>query len=36
MGRFLSNGALLGGTLMMFAVPRPWPYSLELRRRIRA
>jgi len=36
MGRFLSNAALLGGTLMMFAVPRPWPYSLELRRRIRA
>jgi len=36
MGRFLSNAALLGGTLMMFAVPRPWPYSVELRRRIRA
>lgn len=34
MGRFLSNGALLGGTLMMFAVPRPWPYSLELRRQL--
>ncbi len=36
MGRFLSNAALLGGTLMMFGVPRPWPYGLELRRRIRA
>jgi putative oxidoreductase len=36
MGRFLSNAALLGGTFMMFAVPRPWPYSVELRRRIRA
>jgi putative oxidoreductase len=33
MGHFLSNAALLGGTLMMFALPRPWPYSLELRRR---
>ena len=35
MGRFLSNAALLGGTLMMFAVPKPWPYSLDLRSRIR-
>jgi hypothetical protein len=23
MGRFLSNAALLGGTLMMFAIPQP-------------
>jgi putative oxidoreductase len=36
MGSFLSNAALLGGTLMMFGVPRPWPYILELRRRVRA
>jgi uncharacterized membrane protein YphA (DoxX/SURF4 family) len=35
MGHFLSNTALLGGTLMMFALPSPWPYSLELRRRVR-
>ena len=35
-GHFLSNAALLGATLMMFVIPRPWPYSLELRRRIRA
>ena len=39
-GYFLFNGANhflmnAGGTPMMFAVPRPWPYSLELRRRIR-
>jgi len=25
-----------GGTFVMFAVPRPWPYSVELQRRIRA
>ena len=36
MGHFLSNMALLGGTLMMVAIPTPWPYSLELRRPIRA
>lgn len=36
MGHFLSNAALLGGTLMMFALPRPWPYSLDLGRRVRA
>jgi uncharacterized membrane protein YphA (DoxX/SURF4 family) len=36
MGRFLSNAALLGGTLMMFAIARPWPYSLGLRHRVRA
>jgi putative oxidoreductase len=34
MGHLLSNTALLGGTLMMFALPRPWPYSLDLRRRM--
>lgn len=34
-GRFLSNAALLGGTLMMFALPRPWPYRLELRNRVK-
>jgi uncharacterized membrane protein YphA (DoxX/SURF4 family) len=33
MGHLLSNTALLGGTLM-FALPRPWPYSLDLRRRM--
>jgi putative oxidoreductase len=35
MGHFLSNAALLGGALMMFALPRPWPYSLELRNRVK-
>jgi putative oxidoreductase len=33
MGHFMKNMALFGGSLMMFAVPRPWPYSLEQRRR---
>ena len=31
MGQFINvqkNVALLGAALMMFAVPRPWPYSL--------
>src|ERR1044071_7722850 len=36
MGNFLKNVALLGGTLMLLAIPRPWPYSLESRRRIAA
>jgi len=36
LGHFLSNAALLGGTLMMFAIPQPWPYSLRLGRRTRA
>ena len=35
MGHFLSNVALFGGTLMMFAIPQPWPYSVDLRRRAR-
>jgi len=35
MGHFLSNAALLGGTLMMFAIPQPWPHSITLRRRAR-
>jgi putative oxidoreductase len=34
MGNFMKNMALLGGVLMMMGVPRPWPYSLERRRRI--
>jgi hypothetical protein len=25
--------ALFGASLMMLAVPRPWPYSVEQRRR---
>lgn len=25
---FLKNGALLGATLMLFALPQPWPVSL--------
>lgn len=33
---FMKNVALLGGVLMMSGVPRPWPYSLERRRRIAA
>jgi len=35
MGHFLKNMALLGGTLMFTAVPRPWPYSIDERRLIR-
>jgi putative oxidoreductase len=36
MGNFMKNAALMGGALMLFGVPTPWPYSLEsrLRRRI--
>jgi uncharacterized membrane protein YphA (DoxX/SURF4 family) len=36
LANFAKNLALLGGTLMMVGVPRPWPYSLEQRRRITA
>ena len=32
MGHFMKNMALLGGTLMFSAVPRPWPASIEERR----
>lgn len=32
MAHFMKNMALLGGVMMMAAVPRPWPYSLERRR----
>ena len=35
MGHFLKNAALLGGTLMMFTIPQPWPHSITLRRRAR-
>jgi uncharacterized membrane protein YphA (DoxX/SURF4 family) len=31
---FGKNVALLGGTLLMLGVPRPWPYSFERRRPI--
>jgi uncharacterized membrane protein YphA (DoxX/SURF4 family) len=31
---FTKNMALLGGVLMLLGVPRPWPYSVESRRRI--
>lgn len=34
MANFTKNLALLGGALVMFGVPQPWPYSLRLRRRI--
>jgi len=30
---FTKNMALLGGTLMMVAIPQPWPYSISARRR---
>jgi putative oxidoreductase len=33
MGHFAKNMALFGASLMMLAVPRPWPYSVEQRRR---
>lgn len=36
MTNFTKNLALLGGALLMLGVPRPWPYSLEQRRRISA
>jgi putative oxidoreductase len=32
MGNFMRNLALFGGSLMMLAVPVPWPYSLDQRR----
>jgi putative oxidoreductase len=35
MGNFIKNMALLGGTLIISAVPRPWPYSVEERHLIR-
>ena len=34
MGHFMKNMALLGGTLMFTAVPRPWPVSIGDRRLI--
>lgn len=34
MAHFMKNMALLGSVMMMAVVPRPWPYSLERRRRI--
>jgi putative oxidoreductase len=34
MVNFTKNMALLGGVLMLLGVPRPWPYSLENRRRV--
>jgi uncharacterized membrane protein YphA (DoxX/SURF4 family) len=33
MGNFAKNIAMLGGVLMLMGVPRPWPYSVERRRR---
>jgi putative oxidoreductase len=36
MGHFLKNMAMLGASLMMLAMPVPWSYSLEERRRIAA
>jgi len=36
LGHFMKNMAMLGASLMMLAVPRPWPYSLEERYRIAA
>jgi putative oxidoreductase len=34
MGNFMKNVAMLGSALMTLGVPRPWPYSIEGRRRI--
>ena len=34
LGNFMKNMALLGAALMLVAVPQPWPYSVETRRRI--
>jgi putative oxidoreductase len=36
MGQFFKNMAMLGASLMMLALPVPWPYSLDARRRIAA
>jgi uncharacterized membrane protein YphA (DoxX/SURF4 family) len=33
---FTKNMALMGGTLMLVAIPRPWPYSVETRRSVGA
>jgi uncharacterized membrane protein YphA (DoxX/SURF4 family) len=33
---FAKNTALLGGTLTLLGVPRPWPYSIEQQRTITA
>jgi len=32
MGNFMKNMAILGATLMLVAIPQPWPYSVEARR----
>jgi putative oxidoreductase len=36
LANFAKNLALLGATVMMVGVPRPWPYSLEQQKRIAA
>ena len=36
MVNFTKNMALVGAGLMTAAVPRPWPYSIETRRRVGA
>ena len=33
-GNFIKNMALLGSTLMLLAIPQPWPYSVETRSRV--
>ena len=34
MANFMKNIALVGATLMLVAVPQPWPYSVETRRSV--
>jgi putative oxidoreductase len=34
MVNFTKNIALAGGAMMLVAIPQPWPYSVETRRRI--
>ena len=34
MVNFTKNMALMGSALMLAAIPQPWPYSVEARRRI--
>ena len=36
MVNFTKNMALMGATLMLVAIPQPWPYSVEARRQIAA
>jgi uncharacterized membrane protein YphA (DoxX/SURF4 family) len=36
MAHFFKNFAIMGATLMLVAIPEPWPFSVGVRRRISA